>query len=169
MGTRRIFFALWPDDRQRDRLRDVINSVARTVEGRVIDRRNWHVTLAWIGDFPERQIPDLQARAARIQVEPFRLSFDRLEFWARPKVACIVGATVPAELQALVADLHIVMQDFGVMPNDRTYRPHITVARNARSFTTERLTQRVATEWSSFELVESLSGPGEVRYRPLKQ
>ena len=169
MGTRRIFFALWPDDRQRDRLRDVINSVARTVEGRVIDRRNWHVTLAWIGDFPERQIPDLQSRAAQIQVKPFRLSFDRLEFWARPKVACMVGATVPAELQALVADLHIVIQDFGVIPNDRTYRPHITVARNARSFTTERLTQRVATEWSSFELVESLSGPGEVRYRPLKQ
>ncbi|MGB5489337.1 MAG: RNA 2',3'-cyclic phosphodiesterase [Woeseiaceae bacterium] len=169
METRRLFFALWPDDRQRDRLRDVINSVAKTVEGRAIDRRNWHITLAYIGEFPERQLPDLQARASKIVVEPFRLSFDRLEFWPRPKIACMVGATVPSELQALVKDLHGLMQDFGVAPEDRTFRPHITVVRNARSFSTERLTQRVSIEWSSFELVESLSGPGEVSYRPLKQ
>ena len=169
MGTRRIFFALWPDDRQRDRLRDVINSVAKTVEGRAVDRRNWHVTLAYIGDFPEEQLPSLLARAAEIPVAPFRLSFDRLEFWPRPKVACMVGTTVPSELQALIAALHVLMQDFGLAPEDRTYRPHITVVRHARSFTTERLTQRAATEWSGFELVESLAGPGEVRYRPLKQ
>ena len=169
METRRLFFALWPDDRQRDRLRDVINSVAKTVEGRPIDSRNWHITLAYIGEFPERQLPDLQARASKIVVEPFRLSFDRLEFWPRPKIACMVGATVPSELQALVKDLHGLMQDFGVAPEDRTFRPHITVVRNARTFPTERLTQRVSIEWSSVELVESLPGPGEVSYRPLKQ
>lgn len=169
MGTRRIFFALWPDDRQRDRLRDIINPVAKTVEGRAVDRRNWHVTLAYIGDFPEQQLPDLLARAGDIPVEPFQLSFDRLEFWPRPKVACMVGATVPSELQQLVARLHALMQDFGVVPEDRTYRPHITVVRNARTFVTERLTQRVATSWSSFELVESLPEHGEVRYRLLKQ
>jgi len=169
MGSKRVFFALWPDDRQRDRLRDVINSVAREVEGKVLDRRGWHITLAFIGDFPEEQVPDLLARAREIPVEPFHLSFDRLEFWPRPKVACMVGTTVPTELQALVMSLHALMQDFGVVPEDRTYRPHITVVRNARTFTTERLTQRATTEWSSFELIESVSGPGGVSYRPLKQ
>jgi len=169
MGSKRVFFALWPDNRQRDRLRDVINSVAREVEGKVLDRRGWHITLAFIGDFPERQVPDLLARAGEITVEPFRLSFDRLEFWPRPKVACMVGTTIPTELQSLVNALHALMQDFGVVPDDRTYRPHITVVRNARTFTTERLTQRATTEWSSFELVESISGPGGVSYRPLKQ
>jgi hypothetical protein len=43
------------------------------------------------------------------------------------------------------------------------------VVRNARPFTTERLTQRVLTEWSGFELMESVSGPGGVSYIPLKQ
>jgi 2'-5' RNA ligase len=102
-------------------------------------------------------------------VEPFRLSFDRMEFWPRPKVACMVAATVPPELLSLVAALKVLVQDFGVIPEDRTYRPHITVARNARAFTTERLTQRATTEWSGFELVESVSGPGGATYRPLKQ
>jgi RNA 2',3'-cyclic 3'-phosphodiesterase len=169
MSTRRLFFALWPDNRQRDRLRDVINSVAKTVEGRAVDRRSWHVTLPYIGEFEEDRIPELQALASKIEVEPFRLSFDRLEFWARPKVACLVTATVPAELEQLVASLNRVLQEVGVTSEDRTYRPHITVVRNARTFVTERLTQRATTEWSSFELMESRSGPGGVSYNPLKQ
>lgn len=169
MSTKRLFFALWPDHRQRDRLRDVVGSVAKTVEGRVVDRRNWHVTLAFIGPFPENRIPYLLERAEEIMVEPFRLNFDRLEYWPRPRVASLSAATVPDQLQALVDSLNEVISDLGLKPEDRNYRPHITVVRNARSFVTERLTQRVQTQWSSFELMESVSGPGGVSYSPLKQ
>jgi 2'-5' RNA ligase len=169
MSTKRLFFALWPDHRQRERLRDVVGSVAKTVEGRVVDRRNWHVTLAFIGPFPENRVPYLLERAEAITVEPFRLNFDRLEYWPRPRVASLSAATVPDELQALVDSLNEVIADLGLKPEDRNYRPHITVVRNARSFVTERLTQRVQTKWSSFELMESVSGPGGVSYIPLKQ
>jgi 2'-5' RNA ligase len=169
MSSKRVFFALWPDHRQRDRLRDTINSVARDVEGRIVDRRNWHITLAFVGDIEERLIPELQQRASQIKVQPFHLSFDRLEYWVRPRVACLVAATVPTELQQLVTALHAAMQEVGVIPEDRTYRPHITVARNARTFTTERLAQRATSEWSEFTLMESVSGPGGVSYVPLKQ
>ena len=169
VNTRRLFFALWPDDRQRNRLRDIINSVAKTVEGRPVDRRNWHVTLPYIGEFEDRRIPELLNLASEIQVEPFRLQFDRLEFWARPKIACLAAATVPTELNGLVESLNSVLQEVGVIPDDRTYRPHITVSRSARAFTTERLTQRTLTEWSSFELMESVSDRGGVSYIPLKQ
>ena len=169
MNTKRLFFALWPDPRQRDRLRDVINSVAKTVEGRPVDRRNWHVTLAFIGPFPAHRVPYLLERAAAIPCEPFRLHFDRLEFWPRPRVASLCAPTVPADLQALVDALNGVMRDLGLQPEDRAYRPHITVVRNARHFETERLAQRVTTEWSGFELMESISSPSGVRYVPLKQ
>ena len=169
MNTKRLFFALWPDHRQRDRLRDVINSVSKTVEGRAVDRRNWHVTLAFIGPFPENRGPYLQEKAAEIRVEPFRLNFDRLEYWPRPRVASLSAAMVPPELQALVDSLNGIILDLGLEPEDRNYRPHITVVRGARAFATERLTQRVTSEWSSFELMESVSGPGGVSYIPLKQ
>ena len=169
MNTRRVFFALWPDHRQRDRLRDVINSVAKTVEGRHVDRRNWHVTLAFIGAFPAHRVPALLERAADIRVEPFRLVFDRLEYWPRPRVASLCAVSIPPELQALVDSLNGIMRDFDLQPDDRAYRPHITVVRNARQFATERLAQRAVTEWSGFELVESIAGPGGVRYEPLKQ
>lgn len=169
MSKKRLFYALWPDHRQRDRLRDFISPVAKLVEGRAIDRRNWHVTLAFIGDFAERRIPELQERVGQIRMEPFRLSFDRLEFWARPRVASLAAATVPPELQKLVEMLNLALADLGVSTEDRTYRPHISVARNARPFETQRLAQRAVTEWSRFELIESVSEPGGVSYRVVDQ
>ena len=169
MSTKRIFFALWPDDRQRDRLRDHISPLAKLVEGQAVYRGNWHVTTAFIGSFPETDIPALLARAARIPVEPFRLRFDRVEFWPRPKVASLVTPTVPPELQRLVDAQNALLTDFGVSVEDRTYRPHITVVRRARPFETQRLAQPAVVEWTGFELVESISQPGGVTYRPLKQ
>jgi len=169
VSNRRVFFALWPDDRQRDRLRDHISPLAKLVEGQVVYRGNWHVTTAFIGDFPEARVPELQARAAEIAVEPFRLRFDRVEFWPRPKVASLVASTVPPELQRLVDAQNSLLADFGITVEDRTYRPHITVVRTARPFETQRLAQAAVIEWTGFELVESISQPGGAIYRPLKQ
>jgi len=168
VSTRTLFFALWPDHRQRDRMRDFITPVAKLVDGRAVDRRNWHVTLAYIGDFPENRIDELHTAKQGVTVEPFRLRLDKLEFWPRPKIAALVPPTVPAELERLVADLQGQILAAGVNPeHQRVYRPHITVVRNARSFETQRLAQSAVIEWSSFELVESVSERGGVTYRPV--
>ena len=169
MNTQRLFFALWPDGRQREILRDPINSVAKSVEGRHVDRRDWHITLAYIGPFPENRVPILHEKAGEIEVEPFRLGFDRLEFWPRAKVAVITAPTVPPELQRLVDQLQAALSAVGIRSEESRFRPHITVVRNARSFSVERLARRATTEWSSFELIESSSGPGASGYVPLKQ
>jgi 2'-5' RNA ligase len=81
----------------------------------------------------------------------------------------MTAAMVPIELQDLVDALNRVLLDAGVEPEEHAYHPHITVVRRARAFATERLAQRTSTEWSSFELMESVSGPGGVSYVPLKQ
>jgi len=169
MNKRRLFFALWPDDRQRDRLRDHISPLARLVEGQTVFRGEWHVTTAFIGNFPEDWIPDLLERAAEVTVEPIRLRFDRVEFWPRPKVACLVAATVPPELQRLVDAHNAILEEFGLPVEDRSYRPHITVVRRARPFETQRLAQPAVVEWTSCELIESLANQGGTTYRPLKQ
>jgi 2'-5' RNA ligase len=167
MTTKRLFYALWPDHRQRDRLRDVIGPAAKTVEGKIIDRRNWHITLAYIGDFAEARIDEIYEAGRSVSVEPFRLRFDRIEFWPRPRVAALIAPTVPPELERLVTTLKANLLEAGVLPDQRTFRPHITVVRNARPFETERLAQPAITEWSSFELVESVAERGETTYRPL--
>lgn len=169
MSNKRLFYGLWPSDRQRNQLRDIISPVAKQVEGISVVRGSWHVTLVYIGAFPEDRIPELQLATSTIAVEPFRLRFDRVEFWPRPKAAVLAAAMVPPEMERLVASLNGVLADFGVQPEDRTYRPHITVVKQARTFETHRLAQPGDIEWSDFDLIESISQPGGVTYRPLKQ
>lgn len=169
MPERRLFFALWPSDRQRELLRNTVRPVLTSVEGDAVDRRNWHVTLVFIGAFPEEQIPLLQAAARDISHESIRLRFDRLGFWPRSKVACLLPLTVPPALQALVQSLEQALLPFDFLPEDRVYRPHITVARRVRTFATVQLARPVDLEWSDFALVESMSSPSGVVYQPLKQ
>lgn len=169
MSDKKIFFGLWPNDRQRDQLRNAISPVAKLVEGSAIFRGEWHVTLAFIGEYPEEMISFLQVAAEEIPFEPFRLRFDKAEFWPRQKVAVLVAQSVPAELERLVASLHSILLDAGIAVETRTYRPHITIVRRARPFETQRLAQATLVEWTGFELIESVTAPGSVTYRPLKQ
>jgi RNA 2',3'-cyclic 3'-phosphodiesterase len=169
MNSKRLFFALWPDDRQRDRLRNTIGPLAGAIEGDPVYRANWHVTLAFIGEFRDDRIPALMEAARAVPVELFRLRFDRVEFWPRPKLAVLLAKAVPEECEQLVAALNVVIQDAGVAIDDRRFRPHITIARRARAFEAQRLAQPAVVEWRGFELVESVPEPGGPSYRPLKQ
>jgi 2'-5' RNA ligase len=164
-----LFFALWPDAAQRARLRDIVSSEAKHLEGRAVDRGNWHVTLVFIGNSNASLVPVLLARAAELPVTPFRLRFDRIEYWARPRIACLVPSTVPAELTALHDSLNALMIDLGHTVETRSYRPHVTLLRAARPFAAARLAQPATFEFGEFELVESRSAAGGVRYIPLKQ
>jgi len=167
--NKRLFFALWPDDRQREVLRDALSPLARQVEGRAVYRGNWHVTLVFVGEFQEERIPALQRAVSAIRVEPFRLRFNMLSFWRRPKIAALETRTVPPELTRLVEQLHAAVSQFDVAPEEHAYRPHITAVRAAKPFEPLQLARPLELSFSSFELVESDSTRGEVTYRPLKQ
>ncbi len=169
MADKTLFFALWPSERQRELLRDTINPALTSVEGSFVDRRNWHVTLVYVGTFPEERIPGLMAAVDIIEPVNIRLRFDRLTFWQRPRVACLDVMTIPPELEHLVRSIEQALMPFGYTPNERTYRPHITAARKARTFAEVRLSRAVELQWSEFELVESISIRGGVRYHVLKQ
>jgi RNA 2',3'-cyclic 3'-phosphodiesterase len=167
MPEKRLFFALWPSHRQRELLRVSLRPAMSSVEGNVLDRRNWHITLVFIGAFPEAQIPFLKAAAAEIEPAPIRLRFDRLDYWPRAKVAVLQPLAVPGALETLVQLLESTLKNFDVQPEERVFRPHITVARRARKFDTVHLTRPIDLQWSDFELVESLPSSSGVTYQPL--
>jgi len=169
MDDKRLFLALWPDDRQRNTLRDTFRPLLSSVEGKMIDRRNWHVTLVFIGQFPHEQIPELRVKLAHVKVPPFRLRFDRLSYFPRPKIACLQAMKVHDELKQLKSDLEAILSPYDIAPEDLEYRPHITAARPARPFEAVRLARPLEMHWSGFELVESILLPGSIQYRPLKQ
>jgi 2'-5' RNA ligase len=169
VADKKLFFALWPSHRQREMLRDTIGPSISNVEGTPVDRRNWHITLVFIGDVPEEKIPGLRSAVEVIDPGEIRLRFDTVSFWQKPKIACIHARTVPPELERLVTSLQQAMIPFGYTPDPRVYRPHITVARKVRVFPETRLARPIELTWSEFELVESVSFRGEVQYHPVKQ
>jgi 2'-5' RNA ligase len=150
-------------------MRDIINPAVSVVEGVAVDRRSWHVTLVFIGDFAEENIAELRAAASGIEPFNIRLRFDRISFWQAPKIASMNPRNAPSELEGLVKSLEQILLPFGFEPNERVYRPHITVARRARPFSEVPLARPIDLEWSSFELVESVSTTRGVQYQPLKQ
>lgn len=169
MADRTLFYALWPSERQRELMRDIINPALSEIEGAAVDRRNWHITLVYIGAFDEDNIPSLQASIKEIPRFDFRLRFDRITFWQRPKIASLNPRNTPDELVALVRALEDKLEPFGFVPNERVYRPHITLARRARTFPDVPLARPLDLDWSSFELVESVPTTRGVQYHPLKQ
>ena len=169
MDSKKLFFALWPDDRQRENLRNTMSPVARQVEGSAVFRGNWHVTLVFVGEVPADRVAEIQAATADIEVEAFRLRFDRLAFWQRPRIACLQAMSVPPPLEALVNALNQALVPFGHEPETGHYRPHVTAVRRARAFEPIMLARPLELSFDGFELVESVSTREGVQYHLLKQ
>jgi len=169
LADKRLFFALWPSPEQRRRLQAGIDHALAGVRGKPVDRRNWHLTLVFIGSFPELRITELTSAVQDLDPGELTLRFDSLAYWKKPRIACLEARSMPPGLGELVTSLKRTMIPFGYAPETREYRPHITVARKVRPFADVRLARPVDLTWTDFELVESVSVPGGVRYYPLKQ
>jgi 2'-5' RNA ligase len=167
--TKRIFFALWPSDQQRQKVEAALAPYRDRLKGKWVARANWHVTLVFIGGFPEPDIKALQDATAAIACRPFDLKLERIDYWKRPKIMCLSTDFVANELSKLVRDLGKAATRFGFVPEKRPLKPHMTIARKARFFEPITLAQPLELHWSGFRLVESVSTPDGVEYRPLDQ
>jgi len=169
VSKKRIFFALWPSERQRRQIDSAIDPYRASLAGKWTARDNWHVTLVFIGGFQEHEIPALQDVTSRIRCSPINLKFDRIDYWKRAKIMCYSADFVADELIELVKSLEKAAAGFGFVPEKRTFQPHMTIARKARFFEPITLAQPVELHWSGFDLIESISTPSGVQYKPLDQ
>ena len=98
MNIKRIFFALWPDHRQHERMRYFISPHTKLVEGKAVERSEWHVTLAYVGDLDVRFIPELMESARAIPFESFwaQGAADTL-LWQALRGEHSAAAALPAE------------------------------------------------------------------------
>ena len=62
--------------------------------------------------------------------DPFTLRMDRIESWKKPSLACLRPAAVPEELTRLVGCLHAGLEREGFNLEARSFKPHVTLARN---------------------------------------
>ena len=170
----RLFFALWPDSATSAALHARARALHLECGGRAMRRDTIHLTLAFLGDTPAREVERLQALAAQVEGESFALALDRVGSWKRNRVLWAGPSIVPPALAALAQDLEARLRAAGFALEERAFSPHVTLVRNARVAPAEAPLPPLRWRVASFVLVASERSAAGARYRvigrwPLKQ
>lgn len=164
--TRRLFFALWPDEAQRAALVDAAAGIVRHCGGRPVPAENLHVTLAFLGSVPEPRLPELAVIAGHAaalfprDAVPIVVSLETLEHWARAQVLtaleCRDEARAPASGAApLARTLSTETAAAGFSPDLKPFRLHVTVARKVARAPRASAIRPVDWRFDRFALLES--------------
>jgi 2'-5' RNA ligase len=167
--AQRLFFALWPPEDLQAALAGEARRALAGHRGRPVPAANLHITLAFLGATAPADRACYERAADTLAGRPgFSLVLDHLAFhrrrgmlWARP-------AEAPQALLDLARALGDALAACGRAPEQRPFRAHVTLAREAAGLPrTQPMTPRT---WpvSRFVLVASEPGPGGVEYRLLR-
>lgn len=162
--TRRLFFALWPDEGLREQLVAGRNRLF-PLAGRPVDPAGLHVTAAFLGAVSTARVGQLAELAG--PVPSLTIRFDRLAHWPKPRVL-VADTTQPIwELRRVVDGLWQRLDRLGFPRETRPYRPHVTLMRDVTHV--RNGLPWVTLEWpvTKLHLVESVSTPEGVAYRPI--
>ncbi len=170
---RRVFFALWPDDTVRQQLSLAFKqSPYAHAEGRRYLDSNLHITLHFLGNITEERLNCVKQQAMAIKIDPFVVSINRFGRFKRAGILWLGPEQVPAELTDLHLRLGAALDVCGYTPEDREYRPHITLMRKFHGDVDKKDSAKgvVSVEWAvdRFALIESVSVNGSVEYHPLQ-
>lgn len=168
----RVFFALWPPAAGAERLGGIARATAAAHGGRATRAETIHLTLAFVGDMPETQLPALIDAAAVVRGQPFDLSLDRLGFWTHNRL-CWAGASAPpAALAELAGGLRAALRAAG-FPVERergAFVPHVTLVRKVVSAVpAQPLEPAIAWHCAAFVLVRSRLSARGAAYEELRQ
>lgn len=166
LALHNLFFALWPDETVRTGLAGVQQGCSGS-DGRMHHALDLHMTLVFLGRVSSEQFACVRSVAASITVEPFSLEFTRTGYWKRPRILWCGPERVPDLLQCLVNDLHRGLTQCGFEPEQRTYKPHVTLARKAGSVPEQLLDEPIVWRPEGFVLAGSNSGAKPPRYHIL--
>jgi len=163
--TRRLFFALWPDEEQRAALVHAAARFVRHCGGRPVPEQSLHITLAFLGSVPEARLPELGAIARRTaaafsrDVLPMVVRLETLEHWARAQVLAVLERKDEAQAApgaaALAQILSMETAAAGFSPDLKPFRVHVTVARKVAHPPRSGEIHKVEWSFDEFALIGS--------------
>lgn len=158
----KVFFALWPNDAEREALSAWQPALKKLCGGRVMRKQTLHTTLVFIGHIDADRLEALLLAAQEVVAQGFELCFDSARYWGHNHIAYAAPGHVPEQLLALVDRLERSLRRHRFVFDHREYKPHVTLLRNAH-WTDEPLPGLPPVRWQAgdFALVQSL--PEEYR------
>ena len=164
----RLFFALWPDDAVRAHLAHWSRELHAACGGRQMRPENLHVTLAFLGSVEEARVAEIERAAGEAAPRAISLVLDQPGYWKHNRIAWAGASVVPAELEALVADLRGALLRAGVGFDGKGFVSHVTLLRDAREPKAMPALEPIRWKLDGFALVRSLTLPRGSRYEVLK-
>ncbi len=159
--SRRLFFALWPDDGVRRALA-AWQRAHLPSDCRPAHPADLHLTLHFLGQVEEARLRALLALGRGLPLPAFSLNLERIGYWARSRVLWAGPARTPLPLARLHAQLGRGLQALGFELDARPFRPHVTLARKVRRPPAETALPPLPWAVREWALVESRPG-----HRPL--
>jgi 2'-5' RNA ligase len=174
----RLFFALWPNDADRQVLVRNVAPIVASVGGRPTRTSNLHATLVFLGSVSDDQLPLVHSIASNVSAivstacEPIQLTFDRIEHWRKPQVVVATASRTPPAATALAEVLGRDLVSAGFTPDLKPFRAHITLARKIRrivgvdaaNIDSELTAPSTTLNFRDFSLVESRTVDGSSTY-----
>jgi len=98
--------------------------------GRWVERENYHLTLRFCGDVERPQAEELIERLAGISMDAFELRLSGIgAFGGNDPTSIWIGAEPTSELEALARANERAARAVGLLPDNRAFKPHVTLAR----------------------------------------
>jgi len=158
----RLFFALWPDDDVTLQIAEIARQLNLESHSRRVDPKNYHVTLAFVGEVPATKLAVLQQIGRALCAPRFTFNCDSIEFWQGSQV---VAAAVRAAPPALL-DIARKLNDALDLPRE-PLRAHVTLARKVTQAPVLQAMSPVVWRATDFSLIRSHTGGAESAYTVL--
>lgn len=89
---------------------------------------SWHITMQFLGNTAPEQYACVVERLRELRFQPVPVRIEELGFFDRAGIF-FAGVDLSSELVALQQRVTAATSHCGFVPEDRPYRPHITLAR----------------------------------------
>jgi 2'-5' RNA ligase len=130
----RCFIAAWPtDDTQAALHRLTIELKERVGQGRAMQARNLHLTLAFIGELVPANAINVAHACRELSGDAFEWVIDTVGSFARARVVW-AGGPVDQRLASSVARARDRLDVLGIAYDRRPFVPHVTLLRDVRRF-----------------------------------
>ena len=127
----RLFVAIRPPPEIREHLLGIMGGVQNA---RWQDDAQLHATLRFIGEVDRHRAEDIAAALGSIRHQPFQVSLSGVgSFGKRGKGALWAGLSPHDDLKRLHKKVDQACLRAGIEPDERAYRPHVTIARLSRT------------------------------------
>ena len=145
----RLFIAIEPDSKLKSEIHSHFKNFFESNSNllRPVPEENLHITLKFLGNFPERKLKELNDRLSSIQYNQFDITLKGIGFFPNEEYIRVIWiGCISQDLPLLAEKIHTGL-DYGGQPE---FSPHLTIARVRRRLNIEDLRKYQDFEFGSF-------------------